>query len=365
MTADGPVTTTPAPLAADATTAALQQSSIVRWWQVTRFVELAGPDAITFLGDLCTQAVERIAPGTDRLGLLLEVKAHIVAAIDIYNAEPRPYTDPRRGDQVEAAPRLLLETLPEQVEPLVALLTKYRLRAKVTIESVDLASVAVVGAAAVDDVARALLDDAAAAATGQWFTRTGRDDDAPVRTWIGDPQAARTMVELLAGAGIGLADPTAFEAARIAAGTVSLHDLLAGRMPAEVGGVEAAVALDAGCYLGQEPVVRLHFRGRANRTLRQIVADAPIAPGSPASSPADADAADVDPLDLFRTGPDASTRPVGRLTTWSELPDGTSIGFATLRRELELGDALRLGTSSTHVTVADAAPPSRDDVRAT
>lgn len=358
MTADGPATTTPAPLAAAATTAAIEQASVVRWWQVTRFVELAGPDAITFLGDLCTQAVERIEPGTDRLGLLLEVKAHIVAAIDIFHAAPAPWTHPTRGDHVESAPRLLLETLPDQVEPLVTLLTKYRLRAKVTIEPVDVAAVAVVGSTAAVDVAAAEVD------SGQWFTRTGRAEDAPVHTWIGDPGSARTVVERLADSGIGLADATAFEAARIARGTVSLHDLLAGRMPAEVGGVEAAVALDAGCYLGQEPVVRLHFRGRANRTLRRIGAAGPITP-EPAPAAAGPDAPATHPLDLFSTAADASNRPVGRLTTWSELPDGTSIGFATLRRELEVGDELRLGTSSTRVTVADAAPPTRDDVRAT
>lgn len=36
-----------------------------------------------------------------------------------------------------------------------------------------------------------------------------------------------------------------------------------------------SVSYDKGCYVGQETVARLHFRGRANRTLRAIVAEGP------------------------------------------------------------------------------------------
>lgn len=35
----------------------------------------------------------------------------------------------------------------------------------------------------------------------------------------------------------------------------------------------ASVAYDKGCYVGQETVARLHFRGRANRTLRAVVGE--------------------------------------------------------------------------------------------
>ena len=41
-------------------------------------------------------------------------------------------------------------------------------------------------------------------------------------------------------------------------------------MPAEAGLVERAVSLDKGCFPGQEPIARLHYRGHANRALRIV-----------------------------------------------------------------------------------------------
>jgi len=41
-------------------------------------------------------------------------------------------------------------------------------------------------------------------------------------------------------------------------------------LPAEAGLVERAVSLTKGCYPGQEPIARLHYRGHANRGLRVL-----------------------------------------------------------------------------------------------
>jgi folate-binding protein YgfZ len=41
-------------------------------------------------------------------------------------------------------------------------------------------------------------------------------------------------------------------------------------MPAEAGIVEEAVSFTKGCYIGQEPVARLHYKGRPNRHLRGL-----------------------------------------------------------------------------------------------
>jgi folate-binding protein YgfZ len=41
-------------------------------------------------------------------------------------------------------------------------------------------------------------------------------------------------------------------------------------LPAEAGLVERAVSLTKGCYPGQEPIARLHYRGHANRSLRTL-----------------------------------------------------------------------------------------------
>ena len=41
-------------------------------------------------------------------------------------------------------------------------------------------------------------------------------------------------------------------------------------LPAEAGLDERAISFTKGCYPGQEPIARLHYRGRANRGLRVL-----------------------------------------------------------------------------------------------
>ena len=51
-------------------------------------------------------------------------------------------------------------------------------------------------------------------------------------------------------------------------------------MPAEAGIVERAVSFTKGCYIGQETVARLHYKGKPNRHLRGLRLSAPAAPGA-------------------------------------------------------------------------------------
>jgi len=76
------------------------------------------------------------------------------------------------------------------------------------------------------------------------------------------------------------------EAMRIAAGTPRFGREIDDRvLPAEAGLVERAVSFTKGCYPGQEPIARLHYRGHANRGLRVLTIegeelpeyDAPVA----------------------------------------------------------------------------------------
>jgi folate-binding protein YgfZ len=84
--------------------------------------------------------------------------------------------------------------------------------------------------------------------------------------------------------------------------------------PAEAGVVERAVSFTKGCYLGQETVARMHYRGHPNRQLRQLLfeGDAPAA-GTP-----------------LRSG----ARDVGRVTSAAALPDGRVVGLGYVRREV-------------------------------
>ncbi len=313
----------------------LASGRVLRWWQATSFVEVAGPDAASFLDGLCTQAVERIEPGHARLGLFLDAKAKIIAPAVLHRLTDAAWTNPRRGDVHDDAPRFALETLPELVEPLHAHLRRYTLRAKASVEPVELSCVALVGDGPVE-----LAD-----VDGGVWTRV-EQPGRPTHAFVGSADACRRIVADHADIA---ADPDAVEADRIEAGAPSLHDLLPGRMPAEVGGMDAAVALDAGCYLGQEPVARLHYRGHANRTLRRLEAEA----GSQLD-PAGGDADEA--LALRRAGDAPDARATGRLTTWARAADGRIVALAVLRRELKPGDELRLAGSEIPLRVVDSAP---------
>ena len=64
------------------------------------------------------------------------------------------------------------------------------------------------------------------------------------------------------------------EVMRIKAGTPRFGREIDDRvLPAEAGLVERAVSFTKGCYPGQEPIARLHYRGHANRGLRVLAWD--------------------------------------------------------------------------------------------
>ena len=69
-------------------------------------------------------------------------------------------------------------------------------------------------------------------------------------------------------------DADELERLRIEAGTpLAGKDIDDRVLPAEAGLTERAVSFTKGCYPGQEPVARLHYRGHANRVLRVLRVD--------------------------------------------------------------------------------------------
>ena len=95
------------------------------------------------------------------------------------------------------------------------------------------------------------------------------------------------------------------------------HEFDASSMPAEAGLETRAISFTKGCYPGQEPVARLHYRGHANRGVRGIRFDgAVVEPGAEVTVEGAA---------------------VGRVTSAVDSPRFGPIGLAILRREIEEG----------------------------
>ena len=93
-------------------------------------------------------------------------------------------------------------------------------------------------------------------------------------------------------------------------------------IPQEAGLNERAVSFTKGCYVGQETVARLHWRGKPNRHLRGLRLGEEVQPGTE-----------------LRLG----EREVGRLTSVADSPRFGTIGLAIVRREAQPGDVLDAG----------------------
>ena len=87
------------------------------------------------------------------------------------------------------------------------------------------------------------------------------------------------LIDAAAPEGARVAGLDELERLRIVARTPRFGRELDDRvMPAEAGLVESAVSFTKGCYPGQEPIARLHYRGHANRGLRALALDGATLP---------------------------------------------------------------------------------------
>jgi tRNA-modifying protein YgfZ len=100
-------------------------------------------------------------------------------------------------------------------------------------------------------------------------------------------------------------------------------------IPQEAGLNERAVSFTKGCYVGQETVARLHYKGKPNRQLRGLRLSSAVATGTP----------------LVLGG-----REVGRVGSSVISPRHGAIALALVRREAAVGDELVAGGERAVVT---------------
>src|SRR3954466_3697607 len=186
------------------------------------YVRVKGPDAADFLDRMLSNEVP--AEGSAD-ALLLTAKARVIAPLLVW----------RRG-----ADDFLLLTEPELGETVRAHLTRMRFAAKCEIEREEHTSTVVFGEV----------------------------DGIPTRDY------GVTAVGVLDGAVDPTLDDGELERLRVEAGTPRWgHEIDDRVLPAEAGLDERAISFDKGCYPGQEPIARLHYRGHVNRRLRVLAVD--------------------------------------------------------------------------------------------
>ena len=157
---------------------------------------------------------------------------------------------------------------------------------------------------------------------------------------LGPGATVRDFVAALAGVGVEHGTAEDVEAARILAGWPALGAEIDDRtLPQEVRYDElGGVSYTKGCYVGQETVARIHFRGHTNRELRGLIWRG--------AAPLEGDAVT------------AAGRSVGTVRSTLVLDDRL-LGLSPMRREVAAGEEVEAGGRPARVV---ALPFAADDL---
>ncbi|MEM9462076.1 MAG: hypothetical protein AAGF11_48415 [Myxococcota bacterium] len=288
-------------------------------------LRLFGPDARRFLQGTLTADVEGLASGRAVAAALCTVKGKLVSELVLM---PGAEED-----------ELCALVPAEEAESLAAHFDKHIIMDEVEVESQGPVGVALVWPEAADPAAPTVgLAPGLVMPPGVevWPTR----HPAPGQLCVAQPEVlGAALAEHVA------VDAAGWDAYRIATASPAWgREIEAGFFPPEIGFVYA-VSYDKGCFLGQEPLARIHARGQVNRVMVRIHADrAPAAITALASE----DRANA-----------------GRWTSWAPSPgsdEGGGVdGLAVVRRALASpGQRLRT-TDDPPIEVEIRSKPLGDD----
>jgi hypothetical protein len=265
-------------------------------------VRITGPDRLSWLHSLTTQALDGLAPGASAQALVLSPNGHVEHHLTL--------TDDGTATWLHVEPG----TAAALVEFLESM--RFMLRVEVADVSGDHAVLTVLGPGAGDIAAG--LDGVRASVNPGPF---GTIDLIVARDRL--PGAAGDLVRR----GAAAAGMWAFEALRIAAHVPRLGlDTDHRTIPHEVGWIDAAVRLDKGCYRGQETVARVHNLGHPPRRLVFLSLD-----GSEDRLPGHGDPVELDGTTIGFTGSAARHYELG------------PIGLALVKRTVPVDATLLAG----------------------
>ncbi len=249
---------------------------------------MIGPDRHRFLNAYVTCEVKGLAAGQGTYGFFTSAQGRILADVVV----------------LAHADRFWLELPPGRLEPIAEHLRKYLIADRV--EMRPLAGVlpltlAGPGAAAGLGLAGAEIAPGFELPREPWaharvvvsgvevaVQRTERLGVPALTLWVPAAQVEPLRERLLTGPALDgsreLVRPVpvgreALEVVRTEAGLPRFgQDFGPQNFPQETGATEAAVSFTKGCYLGQEVVARIHYRGGVQKTLCGLVFDGPAVP---------------------------------------------------------------------------------------
>ncbi|MCB0874977.1 MAG: folate-binding protein YgfZ [Solirubrobacterales bacterium] len=272
---------------------------------------VTGSEAAEFLQGQVTNDVEALEPGAGCYAALLDRKGKIRADMRILRL---------------SADEFLIDTEPETGDPLRGHLSMYKVGRDAEVATDDSG-----------DALISLLGPRAVALTGERAPGAEHCHDerlvagARCRAIATDAgidllvpaDAAEAVVSHLLGEGAQPIGEEAAEIARVESGRPRVgREIGPQTMPAEAAIADRAVSFTKGCYIGQETVARLHYKGKPNRHLRRLRPASPVSAGDPVR---------------------AGDRDLGVVGTAVISPAEGPLALAILRREAEPGAEVEVG----------------------
>jgi folate-binding protein YgfZ len=281
---------------------------------------VTGSEAAEYLQGQLTNDVEALAPGEGCYAALLDRKGHMQADMRVLKVSEE---------------KIWIDTEPEALAAALRHLEMYKIGrdADVVDAGTERAIVSLIGPRSAELAGSSplpehlheevRLDGVECPAVG---TALGIDLIPPA-------ERRERLIAALAESGAPAVDPAAAEIVRVESGTPRFgSEMDTATMPAEAGIVSSAVNFEKGCYIGQETVARLHYKGKPNRHLRGLRLSGSADPGAPLS---------------------LEGKEVGKLGGSCVSPLHGPIGLAIVRREAEPGTELLVGEDGVTARVVD------------
>jgi tRNA-modifying protein YgfZ len=275
------------------------------------FLRASGPDAGDYLQGQLTNDVEAVEAGDGCYAALLDRKGHMQGDMRVLRT---------------AAADFLVDLEPEALAAVLRHLSMYKIGREVEVDDVTEANALI-----------SVIGPAAAALTGapplgaensHALAAVGGVECRVVSTDVGldlvcESEAEAALGSVLASAGVAEVSPEAAEIVRVERGRPRFgREMTTETIPQEAGINDRAVSFTKGCYIGQETVARLHYKGKPNRHLRGLRSERPLTAG-----------------DEVRAG----EKTVGRVGTAVLSPALGPLALAILRREAEPGSVVEVG----------------------
>ncbi len=289
---------------------------------------LSGAGAVEFLNGQVTNELEGIAPGEGRYAAFLTHKGKMLGDLRVLAVEAQ--------DGPPGEVELLLDTEREALQALFDMIRRFKVGYAVELHKRTLESglLSLIGPRAAEVLGSSPGEEEHANRPVEIDGITA----LAIRTDLGidllcDGDRTGALAGALEARGARRVADGAAECLRVEAGRPRYGaDIDDSVIPQEAGLNDRAVSFTKGCYVGQETVARLFYKGKPNRHLRGLRLSAPAEGGE----------------ELM-----LGERVVGRVGTVADSPRLGLLALALLRREAEPGTSLSVGADGPAAEVVE------------